>query len=218
MFGAVFLKKLMILFILTLICTFTACTSFAADVEFRWAILADNGEKLEGLDFSEASPVVHSGTPLQIYLEHLNNCHIYLYLLDSSEDLTPLYPSEKGYYNYGFPRGPKYIPPGTQSFTFVPPTGTETIFLIASVDRLFQVEKLTEEFLHNSGSLGQQKLLLQELEAIIEKRQKKSKHSEDIERVDRKIRTENGVVDVYFNGVEVDISDSYGRKLLIDHR
>ena len=191
---------------------------FAADVEFRWAILADEGKGMDGLDFTGDPPVVHTGTPLQVYLEHLNNCHIYLFLLDSSDELTPLYPDQSGYYNYGFPRGPKFIPPGAKSFTFVPPPGMETIYLVASVERLFQLEKLTEEFQKHSSSLGQQKLLISEIETLVTKRQNDSKDAEDIETVERKIRTEGGIEVKMFKGVEVDVSDSYARKLLIDHR
>lgn len=218
MFNIACRKSLGLFVFMTMFCAFSVDNSFAADVEFRWAIMAADEDRMEGLDFSGGPPIVHTGTPLQIYLQHLNNCHIYLYLLDSSNDLTPLYPAESGYYNYGFPRGPKYIPPGLQSFTFVPPEGTEKIYLIATVERQFQIEKLTDEFLSHSNSIGQQKLLLSELDTLIEARQKDSKGSEKIERVERKVRTKEGIVVESFDSVEVDISESYGRKLLIDHR
>ena len=190
---------------------------YGADVEFRWAILAGPGDQAQALDFSGA-PVVHSGTELQIYLEHLNNCHIYLYLLDSSNQLTPLYPVDRGYYNYGFPRGPTFIPPGSQSFAFVPPAGSEVFYLIASVDRLFQLERLTEEFLKHQDSLGQQELLLQEIETMIGDKQAKSRAAEDSARVEKKIKTDAGITEVTFEAYEVDMSHFYGRKLLVDHR
>jgi len=190
----------------------------AADVTFRWAILSDSGDGMEPLNFSGSPPIVFSGTGLQIYLEHLDNCHVYLYLLDSQDELTPLYPPEKGYYNYGFPRGPQYIPPGNQSFAFVPPAGLETFYLIASEQRLFQIEKLTEIFQNHSDSIGQQKLLISQIEAIITEREKKSRASEDLEEVEKKTRTETGIITKTFKAVEVDISDSYGRKILIDHQ
>jgi hypothetical protein len=190
---------------------------FGADVSFRWAILADFGDGMQGLDFSE-SPAVRSGTALQIYLEHLENCHIYLFLLDSNDELTPLYPVDKGYYNYGFPRGPKFIPPGSQSFTFVPPPGIETFYLIGSAERLLQIERLTEEFLQNPGHLGQQKLLLDEIESMMDGKEKKSERSEDKETVEKKVRTDQGITKTTFQAVEVDIADFYGRKLLLNHQ
>lgn len=213
-----FIKGLVRRVALLLLVMCVANPGYAADVTFRWAILSDSGDGMQPLNFSGSPPIVFSGTGLQIYLEHLENCHIYFYLLDSQDQLTPLYPTEKGYYNYGFPRGPKFIPPGDQSFAFVPPEGIETFFLIASEERLFQIEKLTEEFQKHADSIGQQKLLISELEVIISDREKKSRASEDIEDAERKIRTSTGIETKTFKAVEVDISDSYGRKILIDHQ
>jgi hypothetical protein len=189
----------------------------AADVNFRWAILAASTEGMRALDF-KGSPIVFSGTALQLYIEHLNNCHVYLYLLDSSNQLTPIYPPQKGYYDYGFPRGPKLVPPGDQSFTFVPPPGAETLLLVASVDRLFQLEELTDIFNNDPSQLGQQKLLIDRVEQLLEGREKSSRAAEDIEKVTIKYRGAGGIVARTFEAVEVDTRAIYGRRLVIDHR
>lgn len=189
----------------------------AADVSFRWAILADSTEGMRALDFT-GSPVVFSGTALQLYIEHLNNCHVYLYLLDSSNRLTPIYPSQKGYYDYGFPRGPKLVPPGNQSFTFVPPPGNETLLLISSVDRLFQLEELTDIFNNDPSQLGQQELLIDRIEQLLQGQEKHSRAAEDIEEVSIKYRAAEGIEERHFKAVEVDAANVYGRKLVIDHR
>jgi len=210
-------KHILVVVIVTLLLAFSGRPGYCVDVELRWAILADSASGMNGLDFSD-KPVVHSGTALQIYLEHLNNCHIYLYLLDSSNLLTPLYPEASGYYNYGFPRGPQFIPPADQTFTFVPPAGIETFFLIGSVARQFQLEKLTEEFQKNPTSVEQQKLLLSHIESIIGNVEKNSISAESREKVERRIKTETGIEVQSFDAVEADISYLYGRKLLIDHR
>lgn len=192
-------------------------TVSAADVSFRWSVLADSTEGMQGLDFS-GSPIVFSGTGLQIYVEHLKNCHIYLFLLDSGQNLTPLYPAENGYYNYGFPRGPKLIPPGDQSFTFVPPAGTETLLLIGSAERQFQLEKLTEEFDKNPDQMGQQKLLLDLLETILKDQEKNARAAERRKQVSVKYKTAEGIKEKQFQATKVTISDLYARRLLIDHR
>ncbi len=192
-------------------------SAFGNDVELRWAILAEGENGMQGLDFS-TMPVVHSGMALQIYLEHINNCHIYLYLLDSSNVLTPLYPTAKGYYNYGFPRGPKFIPPGNETFAFVPPAGIETFYLIASVERQFQLEKLTEDFVNNSNSPGMQKLLLTQIEDMLKGQLKPSQAADNREEFEVKVRVGDTIIKKEFTGVSVDISDFYGRKLEIDHR
>jgi len=190
----------------------------ADDVEFRWAILADSSEGMRPLDFS-GPPIVFSGTALQLYIEHLNNCHLYLFLLDSGGELTPIYPAESGYYDYGFPRGPKLVPPADQSFTFVPPAGTETLLLIASAERLFQLEELTSIFQKNPGWPEQQKLLLEMIDGLIAKGDEaKSRKAEDQEKVTIKYTTDAGIQQRTFVATEVDSKNFYGRKLLIDHR
>lgn len=191
--------------------------STGADVEFRWAVLAGSkAEGMEPLDFT-GSPIVFSGTDLQIYVEHLNNCYIYLFLLDSGSELTPLYPSEKGYYDYGFPRGPKFIPPGDNTFSFVPPAGLERIYLIGSEVRLFQIEKLTEIY-NESSTNAQRDLLLSEIKTILDEYESASLKGEKRRKAQRKSRTAEGIVSTSFYATEVAVSERYGRVITIDHR
>jgi hypothetical protein len=208
------------LLIIVLVLCGSSKSSQAADVAFRWAILAEEAGVMQPLDFS-SPPVVHSGTPMQFYLEHLDNCYIYLYLLDAGNQVAALFPMTSGYYTYGFPRGQKFFPPGNRTFTFVPPGGMETFILVATVQRPFQLEKLTDELLKNPESRSQQQLLLGEIEAMIGngKREKRSQKAEDLVSVERRSSSADGsVTTVSFQAVEVDIGDFYGRKLLIDHR
>lgn len=206
-----------VLFIMICSCLSTGTPAFAERVSFRWAILADSNEGMRALDFS-GSPIVFSGTALQLYIEHLNNCHVYLFLLDSSNRLTPIYPPQKSYYDYGFPRGPKLVPPGDQSFTFVPPAGTETMLLLASAQRLFQLEELTEIFNENPDQMGQQKLLLQQIEDMLGGWEGKARAAERQEKVGVKYSGADGIKEKKFKAIKVRSSDFYGRKLLIDHR
>lgn len=216
-FFYLYIRKHIVTVTALLLFVLSAAPVYADDVEFQWAILADSNEGMRPLDFT-GSPIVFSGTALQLYFEHLNNCHIYMYLLDSRDDLTPLYPPESGYYDYGFPRGPKLVPPGDQSFTFVPPAGIEQLLIIASVERLFQLEELTETFVKNPGRLEQQKLLLDRINELIDDAEQKSKKAERKEKVVIKYKTDKGIQERKFVATEVDTKAFYGRKLSIDHR
>ncbi|BDD88752.1 DUF4384 domain-containing protein [Desulfofustis limnaeus] len=209
------------LFYKVLLCLLLSCLSGplvgvagANAVEFRWMILADPGTGMQALDFSER-PVVYSGTPMQFYLEHLDNCYVYLYLLDGGNQLATLFPMASGYYNYGFPRGQKFYPPGDRTFTFVPPGGLETFFVIATEERPFQLEKLTDELLKNQGSREQQQLLLAEIEKMISDREIPSRKAEDLVEIKRRVSADETIT---FQAVEVDAGTFYGRRLEIDHR
>ena len=76
-----FIKGLVRRVALLLLVMCVANPGYAAEVTFRWAILSDSGDGMQPLNFSGSPPIVFSGTGLQIYLEHLENCHIYFYLL-----------------------------------------------------------------------------------------------------------------------------------------
>lgn len=210
-------KKWLVLFSMLLLVLGSGSSALAEKISFRWAILADSTEGMRALDFT-GSPIVFSGTALQLYIEHLNNCHVYLFLLDSSANLTPIYPPQKGYYDYGFPRGPKLVPPDDQSFTFVPPAGIETLLLVASAERLFQLEELTNIFNDNPDELGQQKLVLQEIEDMLAGEVANSRSAERLEKVTIKYNAGGTIKEKKFKATKVKIADFYGRKLLIDHR
>ena len=212
------LGRVIVVFGVALLLIMAADRSVMAEkVSFRWAILADSNEGMRALDFT-GSPIVFSGTALQLYIEHLNNCHIYLFLLDASENLTPIYPPRKGFYDFGFPRGPKLVPPGDNSFAFVPPPGIETLLLIASTQRLFQLEELTDIFNKDPSQFGQQKLLLNRIEDLFAAHEDERKASERLEKVTVKYRAADGIKEKSFKATKVRGTEFYGRKLLIDHR
>ena len=118
----------------------------------------------------------------------------------------------------GFPGGPSSSPPGDQSFTFVPPPGIETLLLVASADRLFQLEELTDIFNENPDQLGQQNLVLQEIEDMLAADGSESQAAERSEKVRVKYSSSGGIKEKKFKATKVKKSNFYGRKLLIDHR
>lgn len=216
--AALRLRSVIVVIGFTLLLILGADRSVMAErVSFRWAILADSTEGMRALDFA-GSPIVFSGTALQLYIEHLNNCHIYLFLLDASENLTSIYPPQKGFYDFGFPRGPKLVPPGDNSFAFVPPPGIETLLLIASTQRLFQLEELTDIFNKDPSQFGQKKLLLTRIEDLFAANENERKASERLEKVTVNYRAVDGIKEKRFKAMRVKGTEFYGRKLLIDHR
>lgn len=212
------LRRAIAVFGISLLLILTADRAVMAErISFQWAILADSTEGMRALDFT-GSPIVFSGTALQLYIEHLNNCHVYLFLLDASENLTPIYPPRKGFYDFGFPRGPKLVPPGDNSFAFVPPPGIETLLLIASTQRLFQLEELTDIFNQDPSQFGQQKLLLTRIEDLFAAHEDERQASERLEKVTVKYRAADGIKEKSFKATRVKGAKFYGRKLQIDHR
>ena len=89
---------------------------------------------------------------------------------------------------------------------------------MASADRLFQLEELTDIFNENPDQLGQQQLLLQEIEDMIGADDSRSKAAERLEKVKVKYSSGGSIKEKKFKAIKVKSSDFYGRKLLIDHK
>ena len=191
----------------------------AEKMVFRWAILVEPepGAAIEALAVV-SSPVVRTGTPMQFYVEHLSNAHVYVFLYDSSGELLPMYPPAEGYYSYGFTRGPNFIPPGEGYFSFVPPPGAETFYIIGSIQRLFKLEQLTEIYAQNATSEGQKTLLLEEIKTMLTDNEKKSRRAETIKRAEVRTKIGDEIITRTFAAVEVSISDFYGRTIVINHQ
>jgi len=117
-------------------------------VSFSWAFfLKSEGGQVESLDFSEPESV-SVGEQLRIYIELHEKSFVYLYLFDSKDDLYLVFPPSGSFYNGDFPSGYRtYIPSGNEWFVLDNFNGTEQFYLLASNNRLNELEKLTDNFL-----------------------------------------------------------------------
>lgn len=117
-------------------------------VSFSWAFLVKSESRpVQALEFAGPEPVF-AGELLRIYLEWPAQSFVYLYLLDSKEDLYLVFPPNGSFYNGDFPAGYQtYIPSGREWFALDELKGRERFYLLASNKRLFELEKLTDSFL-----------------------------------------------------------------------
>lgn len=120
-------------------------SSYSVDeLTFRWAFIKHSNKVIDPvLDFSK-EPVVNSGDKLRIYIEPLNKAYIYLYLHDSSKNLSLLFPADFVAFTSDTYNGQaNYIPGINKWFTLLGPPGIERFHLIASRQRLDLLEHLT---------------------------------------------------------------------------
>lgn len=134
-------------------------------INFRWAVLQDTDEGLRSVDFKTPSPLNSSAT-IQLYLHPDSHTYLYLLLLDSSKNFTPIFPVSKDYYD-NFPPGEVVrIPAGKDRFTIVPPPGREAFYLLASADRLDKVEERMEDCILHPGDVEAQAKLFTEVKML----------------------------------------------------
>lgn len=146
-----YLKAVMKNFLIISFILFHVASVLAAEPDqltFSWAFILKSGDgQIKALDFEAPEPV-SEGELLRIYLELHGGAFVYLYLFDSREDLYLVFPPSGSFYNGEIPPGYKsYIPSGRKWFSLDNLKGTERFYLLASNERLAELEKLTDRFL-----------------------------------------------------------------------
>jgi len=113
-------------------------------VNLRWAVgaLDAAGGKPSAI---QKDTKLESGTKLKLLVEPLSAGSVYLFLLDSSDELHVLYRKSSAPSKGGDGK-PTYIPPGSQWFELETGAGMETFFLLASVDPLADLERGIDKF------------------------------------------------------------------------
>ena len=122
------------------------------EISFRWAVFCtDHNNKQQAMNIIE-NPTVYSGDSLKIFIQPEENAYVYLYLVDSSNELKLLFPAKINDFddNYEFGRS-YYIPQSGRQLTIDQNKGRETLFLLASEMRLGKLETLTGEHVDASG-------------------------------------------------------------------
>jgi len=112
------------------------------EVRLRWALGARDADNAEVRAINEDTELP-TGTQLKFLVEPLAPGALYLILLDSSDELHVLY---RAWTPVGEDGGRSYIPPGPQWFAVDEHSGMETFFLIASRDRLTDLDRLLDEY------------------------------------------------------------------------
>jgi len=118
-----------------------------ANLQFQWAFGAlktANGSKFEAI---ERDTVLKTGDQIKFFLKVEKNCFVYLIYSSSQGELSVLFP-----YRFKLRRseytvaGHHYIPGGNQWFELDEHIGEERFYLLASANRLMQLEVLINDY------------------------------------------------------------------------
>jgi hypothetical protein len=118
-----------------------------ATLAFNWAFVkrAANGSAVP-IDFKERVNIA-SGDLFKIHVQPVANAFIYLFLQDAQGELDMLFPESFDAFGGGsYLKTPVFIPAGEDWFTLDNAKGTERFTLLASTERLKQLEALILAF------------------------------------------------------------------------
>ena len=125
------------------------------EMSFKWAIILANPKGERGTLSITKNTTVFSGDSLSIFIRPIERAYVYLYLVDSNDDLFLLFPARISDFDKDYSFGKKYHIPEKEKWKITPPKGTETFFLLASVKRLEKLESLTKAYDSASGRAGE---------------------------------------------------------------
>jgi hypothetical protein len=169
------------------------------------------------IDFAER-PTVRSGDKLQIYFRPESEIYLYLFLYDTHKDLYLLFPDSPDYYeNSKLEQEDIYIPGDFDSFEWDDSKGTERFYLLASNERLVDIEEKTKRYI-DSNQDG--KLKSQLYDAIVSLRKQKSNLTAPSEKpvaIAGTVRTRGSGTDIAGQATLVEAESFYAKTLRLKH-
>ncbi len=123
----------------------------AQNISFNWSIVHTDKKGQKKVLNIKKDISLSSGDLLKIFIQPIKNVYVYLYLLDSEDNLTLIFPHKIEDLDNNYVLGQEYnIPEGDSWFSLDESRGTETFYLLASSERLRTLEALTKEYVNSS--------------------------------------------------------------------
>jgi hypothetical protein len=194
---------------------------------FQWAFGAIKNTGL-GSEFEVISrdTMLRSGDQIKFFLRLEKKCFVYLIYESSQGELSILFPYRfKLLANNYQISGHHYIPKGDQWFELDKYTGTEKFYLLASTERLNDLETLVNEYesAGTSKKAGLGKQILSEIRRLRKQHFKFKSYAEKPINIIGKMRgTEKtkavGLNDLADHAVEISANNFFSRTFTIDHQ
>ena len=117
-------------------------------VSFRWIFAAiKNGDKNRQLITITRNTVLHTGDQLKMLIEPQTRCFVYLIYQSPQDKIYMLFPYDFHLFDTVEERSKQYyIPQGDSWFELDENTGIETFYLLASFERLTELDNLYAEY------------------------------------------------------------------------
>ncbi len=197
------------------------------DVAFRWAFGALTGQGNDRrLEAVTQDRVLRTGEKIKMFLEPGRMCFVYVIHHNSQDEVSLLFPYDLGQFDRDYAvSGKYYIPRGQSWYELDRNPGTEAFHVIASFQRLPELERLLGE-MDRAG--GPRKAELSKM-VLSEIRSQKKQHRELAAPAERPVNiggavrgleksTAGGYPDVAVMAQEITANGFYARTFTIEHQ
>lgn len=118
------------------------------DVSFKWSfvgVLDPSGRKK--IMSIQRDTILYSGDWFKLYVEPTMKCYVYMIWYDSDKNLFTMFPNDFEQFSADWVEGKNYfIPKGREWYKLDENKGREVLYLLASKDRLKQLEELLQQY------------------------------------------------------------------------
>ena len=195
--------------------------SRAEEMKFRWAFGAMTGPA-GARQFVRITDdiTLRTGDEVQMFVSPVTACFIYVLYEDPAGDMTVLFPGTPGTFPPGYGIAKTfYVPAETEWLQLDATTGIERIYLVASPQRLTQLEAL----LKRSGTAGDAKALRNQVVSELARltKQSTSNWSERPVTIGGQVRgfpVKPAYPNIAAHAVEIASPGFFSRVFVIDHR
>ena len=228
LFRTVILPVLLCLLLLDFACSAASGSEKEKrEARFRWAFgavrAAENGSQVEPVG---REMVLHSGDKVKMMIELRRKCFVYLIHSNAQGEVTMLFPYSVKQFDTDYLVSQKYyVPKGDAWFQFDNKIGRETFYLIASDQRLLDVEFLYEKYVSAEppGKVDLAGQVLAEIEGIRKQYLASSGQAEILarnENLERGFERATGAdpTDIANLANEVAFNNLYSETFVIEHR
>ena len=193
------------------------------NLDFKWAVLRLNPSNQYEVLNDLKRPQLSSEDLIKIYIQPITNAYVYVYLLDSRNELQLIFPGSLDFFDSDYKFGEDYyIPIGEKNFFAIDEhKGTEKLYLLASVERLKELESLTREFSNASGGkkITAKAEVLKEIKGLKTRFSKSSSSSEKPIPIAAAFRTrglESSTGNL--NATHVNAANFYSKTIRLEHK
>jgi hypothetical protein len=197
-----------------------------ANIRFQWAFGAlkkANGPEFETVTRDTA---LKTGDQIKFFLNVNQDCFVYLIYRSSQGELSVLFPQRFNLKSAEYTvSGDHYIPKGDQWFELDEHTGEERFYLLATVERLLELEAFINDYESADAAKKQPlaKKILAEIRKLRKQHLKFKTYAERPVNIIGNLRgTEKaekaGVRDIAKFAVEISADTFYSRTFTIDHK
>lgn len=196
------------------------------NVCFRWAF-GGIVRSEHGLEFVSITrdTTLKTGDQLKLFVELEKKCFVYLIYHSAQGELSLLFPYDLRQFTKDYTMGKKYyIPQGDRWFELDENVGSETFYLLASAQRLIELEALLGKYI-SADPVKKSKLVKQILTEIRKIKRQHRKFTTIAERpvpIGGSVRgiskDEKPLPDIATIAVEISANNFFSRTFTIDHQ